>query len=189
MAYLSEIEIKKLKFARVGINVLISSNSSIYNPELIEIGDNSRIDDYCSISGKITIGRNVHISSYVMVVGGVEGVTFEDYSGASFGCKIFTSSDDYSGEYLTNPTIPEEFKSVTRAPIKISKHAIIGTNSVIFPGVNIEVGCAIGAMSMINKNTKPWGIYVGIPGRRIKERSRNLLSLDSKYREKYDENI
>lgn len=185
MAYLNETEIKNLNFARVGRNVLISSKSSIYNPELIEIGDNSRIDDFCSISGNVTIGRNVHIASYVMVIGGVEGVTFDDFSAASFGCKIFSSSDDYSGQFLTNPTIPEEFKSVTRAPIKISKHAIIGTNSVIFPGVTIEEGCAIGAMSLVNSDTNAWGVYAGIPARKIKDRSRELLILESKYKEKF----
>jgi galactoside O-acetyltransferase len=181
MAYLSDNEIKNLKFARVGINVLISSKSSIYNPELIEIGDNSRIDDFCSISGKVTIGKNVHISSYAMVLGGTAGVIIEDLSAVSFGCKIFSSSDDYSGKFLTNATIPEEFKSVTRAPIKISKHAIIGTNSVIFPGVIIEEGCAIGAMTLVNKSTTPWGVYVGIPARRIRDRSHDLIRLELQF--------
>jgi acetyltransferase-like isoleucine patch superfamily enzyme len=183
MAFLNEREIKDINFARVGTNVLISSNASIYNPELIEIGDNSRIDDFCSISGKVSIGKNVHLASYVMVNGGTEGVTFGDYSGASFGCKIFSSSDDYSGKFLTNPTIPEEFKSVTKAPIKISKHAVIGTNSVIFPGVIIEEGCAIGAMTLVNKSTKPWGIYMGIPARRIRDRSQDLIRLELQFHE------
>jgi acetyltransferase-like isoleucine patch superfamily enzyme len=187
LSYLNDHEIKNLKFARVGRNVLISSKSSIYNPELIEIGDNSQIDDFCSISGKVIIGRNVHIASYSMIIGGTEGITLEDFSGVSFGCKIFSSSDDYSGGFLTNPTIPEEFKSVTRAPIKISKHAIIGTNSVIFPGVTIEEGCAIAAMSLVNKDTTAWGIYAGIPARRIKDRSQELLVLESEYNKKFSQ--
>jgi acetyltransferase-like isoleucine patch superfamily enzyme len=187
LSYLNDSEIKNLKFARVGINVLVSSKTSIYNPELIEIGDNSRIDDFCSISGKVIIGKNVHIASHSIVIGGIEGITLEDFSGVSFGCKIFSSSDDYSGEFLTNPTIPEEFKSVTRAPIKISKHAIVGTNSVIFPGVIIEEGCAIAAMSLVNKNTTAWGIYAGIPARRIKDRSRELLVLESEYIKEFNQ--
>jgi galactoside O-acetyltransferase len=116
-----------------------------------------------------------------MVLGGTAGVTLEDFSAISFGCKIFSSSDDYSGKFLTNATIPEEFKSVTRAPIKISKHAIVGANSVIFPGVIIEEGCAIGAMTLVNESTSPWGVYAGIPARRIRDRSQDLIRLELQF--------
>ena len=39
----------------------------------------------------------------------------------------------------------------------------------------MEDGCAVGALSLVNNNCKEFGIYVGIPARRIRERSRNLL--------------
>ena len=32
-------------------------------------------------------------------------------------------------------------------------------------------------MSLINRSTEPWGIYAGVPARRIRERSRELLEL------------
>jgi galactoside O-acetyltransferase len=32
-------------------------------------------------------------------------------------------------------------------------------------------------MSLVNRSTQPWGIYVGIPARRVKERSKELLEL------------
>ena len=52
---------------------------------------------------------------------------------------------------------------------------------MIFPGVEIAEGCAIGALSIVNKSTEPWGIYFGTPVRRIKNRSKNLLELEEKY--------
>jgi len=105
----------------------------------------------------------------------------QDFSGLAFGCKLFTSSDDYSGKTLTNPTIPERFKSITHGPISIGRHVIIGTNSVVFPGVDVAEGCAIGALTLVTKSTLPWGIYLGAPARRVKERAKDLLILEAQY--------
>ena len=82
---------------------------------------------------------------------------------------------------MTNPTIPMKYKNVKEKPIFISKHVIVGTNSVILPGVKIAEGCSIGAMSMVTKTTKPWNIYFGIPAKIIKKRSRNLLGMANQF--------
>lgn len=182
MAFLNENEVIEMKFAHVGMNVLISTRASIYNANMISIGDNSRIDDFCLISGKVTIGRNVHVAAFSNVAGGEEGITLGDFSGLAYGCHVFSQSDDYSGDTLTNPTVPTEFKSVLKKGVKISNHVIIGTNSIVFPGVTIAEGCSIAAMSLINKDTEEWGVYAGIPARRIKNRSKNLLQLEIEYR-------
>jgi acetyltransferase-like isoleucine patch superfamily enzyme len=49
------------------------------------------------------------------------------------------------------------------------------------PGANIAEGCSVGAMSMVNKKTTPWGIYVGIPAKRVKERNKEVLKLEKKF--------
>jgi galactoside O-acetyltransferase len=182
LAYFSEVELSKMQFASLGINVLISTRASIYNADRISIGDNSRIDDFCLLSGKVEVGRNVHFAAYSHVAGGEEGISFGDFSALAYGCHVFSQSDDYSGETLTNPTVPAKFKSITKASVKISNHVIIGTNSIVFPGVTIAEGCSIGAMSLVNKDTEEWGIYTGIPANRIKDRSRNLLQIEIEYR-------
>ena len=41
-------------------------------------------------------------------------------------------------------------------------------------------GCSFGAMCLINKSTEPWGIYVGAPARRVKERKRDLVEMAKK---------
>ena len=68
MAFYTEEELHHLGFKALGKNVKISKRASIYNPELIEIGDHSRIDDFCVLSGKIRIGRNVHIAVFCNLV-------------------------------------------------------------------------------------------------------------------------
>jgi len=192
MAYLTEYELKELGLKKVGKNVKISTKASIYNPELIEIGDNSRIDDFCIISGKVIIGRNVHITPFCLLAGGEEGIILEDFTTLAYGVTIFTRSDDYSGETLTNSTIPIKYRYKTiKAPVIVKRFSIIGTRSVIFPGVVLEEGTAIGAMSLVNKSTEPWSIYVGIPAKKIKDRSKDLLKQFQEYIQEYinDENI
>ena len=181
MAFIPEEQLANFGFIKLGKNVLISDKASIYNADRIEIGDNSRIDDFCVISGKVSIGRNVHIAVFCNVAGGTEGIVFEDFSGLASGCHVFTQSDDYTGRTLTNPTVPAKFKSVTKKAVRISRHVIVGTGSLIFPGVTLTEGTSVGALSLVNKSTQPWSVYFGIPAKRIKARSQELLNLEKQY--------
>ncbi len=94
MAYLNRESLNTIGFKRLGKNVKISDKTSIYDPELIEIGDNVRIDDFCVISGKVTFGRNVHITVFCNLAGGTEGLVMEDFSTLAYGCHVFTQSSD-----------------------------------------------------------------------------------------------
>lgn len=174
-------EVSAIGFAHVGRNVKISTKASIYGPDQMVIGDNVRIDDFCLLSGKITLGRNVHIAVACHIFGGSEGVELGDFAGLSFCVNVFTQSDDYSGAHLTNPTVPEKYTGVHCAPVVIGRHAIIGANALVFPGVSIAEGCSVGAMALVNKSTEPWGVYVGQPARRVKDRGQGLLALEQAY--------
>jgi len=175
MTYLAQEEINSMGFKNVGKNVKISDKAIIYDHCNIEIGDNSRIDDYCLISGRVSIGRFCHITPMCLIAGGQPGVFISDYCTLAYGVKIFSQTDDYSGESLTNSTIPKKYKHEKLKAVHIRRLTIIGAGSTILPGTNIAEGCAIGAMTLVNKNTLPWGIYAGIPAKRIKERSQLLL--------------
>ena len=181
MAFLDKNQLEHMGFKHLGSNVRISDKASIYNPEQIEIGDHSRIDDFCVISGKVTIGRNVHIAVFCNVAGGEKGVTFEDFSGLAYGCHVFTQSDDYGGRTLTNPTVPDKYKREIKKAIVIGRHSIVGTNSLIFPGVILAEGTSVGALSMVTKSTEEWSVYFGNPAKRIKARKRDLLELEKEY--------
>ncbi len=181
MAFLSEQQLSEMGFKALGKNVRISDKAAIYNHDQIEIGDHSRIDDFCVVSGKIKIGRNVHIAVFCNLAGGSEGITIEDFAGVAYGSHLFTQSDDYTGRALTNPTVPEKYKRETKKPIVIGRHSIIGTASLIFPGVSLAEGTSIGAMSMVTKSTLEWSIYVGNPAKRVKTRKQDMLALEKAY--------
>lgn len=181
MAYFIQSELAQMGFKALGKNVKISTKASIYNYDQIEIGDNSRIDDFCLLSGKISIGKFVHITPYCNLAGGIKGIVMEDFTTLAYGVHVFTQSDDYSGETLTNSNIPEKYKKVARATVYIKKHTIVGACSVIMPGVELREGTSIGAMSLVRKSTEEWSIYVGNPAKKIKARSKALLVLEKEF--------
>ncbi len=178
--FYSEDELKEIGFEKIGKNVLISKKASIYGSERMTIGNNVRIDDYCILSGRINIGNYVHIAVFSAIFGGSEGIVFKDFSGVSSRCGIYATTDDYSGEFMTNPTVPSEYTNIISKRVVIGRHVDIGTGSTVLPGVEIGDGCAFGAMTLVSKSTKPWGFYMGYQCVRIKERSDRILELEEK---------
>lgn len=176
-SFYTEMELKKLGIKQIGKNVLISRKASLYGVDRIEIGDYVRIDDFCILSGKITLGSYIHISAYTSFFGGrTKGIVVEDYATVSSRCVVYACSDDYSGDYMTNAVIPEHYTNVCEARVCIKRYSIVGSGCTILPGTTIGEGAAVGAMSLVNRNLEQWGIYVGIPCKRLKDRNRGLLS-------------
>jgi acetyltransferase-like isoleucine patch superfamily enzyme len=181
MPYLSKRQLHKIEFKYLGNEVLISNFVSLHKPELMSIGDRSRVDDFSALSGNVEIGKNVHIAVHNSITASKEAALLDDFSGLAMGCHLFTSSDDYSGVTLTNPTVSNEFKSIEHGVIHLERHVIVGAGSVVFPGVHLAEGCSFGAFSLINKSTSAWGIYRGIPAKRVGDRSMDLLKLETEY--------
>lgn len=180
--FLSDEEIKKIGIKKIGKNVLIGKNVILYSPEKLVIGDNVRIDDFTIISGNVILHSYIHISQFCGLYGGEEGIEMEDYSGLSSRVSVYSVSDDYTGKSMTNPMIPLKYKpTMISEKVLIKKHSIIGVNSVILPGVTIGEGCSLGAMSFVNKSLDDWGIYVGNPVRRVKDRSKELLVYEREF--------
>lgn len=177
-SYYTDSELRRIGFLKVGACVKISRKASFYRPESILINDYVRIDDFCILSGKITIDSYVHIAAYSALFGGTVGIDIGKYSNISSRVCIYALSDDYSGKTMTNPMIPDRFKAVLQKRVSIEDNVIIGTGSTILPGVTLSQGTAIGAMSLVKSSTKPWMIYAGIPVKVVKKRSKDLLKLE-----------
>lgn len=184
MSFITNDELKAMGFKHLGKDVKISSKASIYNAKNISVGDFSRIDDFCVLSagtGGIQIGCHVHIAVFALLIGQGK-ITVGDFVGISSRAAIYSSNDDYSGEFMTNPTIPSAFTNVTTAPVSMGRHSIIGSGSVVLPGLSIGEGVAIGALSLVTRDCEPFGIYVGTPARKVKDRKDNLLQLEKSFR-------
>jgi galactoside O-acetyltransferase len=183
MSFHSSDALRDMGFLSVGENVRVSTKASIYGASRISLGANSRIDDFCVLSageGGIYIGRNIHIAVMCSLIGKGR-IELHDFSGLSNRVSIYSSSDDYSGEYMTNPTVPEQYTNVDHRNVVLERHVIIGSGSVILPGITIGEGTAVGALCLVSKDLEPFGIYAGSPLKRIKARDKRLLELEKHY--------
>ncbi len=166
-------------FKSIGQNVKISDKAVFYNPGGISIGDNTRIDDFCLLSGDdIIIGKNVHLACYVSLIGKGK-IELGDYSSVSFKGSVFSSSDPYDGSQMTNPTVPETVRTTYHKPVYIGRHVVVGCHSCVFPGVSIGDGSAIGAMSMVSKDIGVSAIAYGVPAKTKDIRLNNIFDLEN----------
>jgi galactoside O-acetyltransferase len=183
MSYRDCDEIAAIGFASVGKDVRISTHASIYAAERIAIGDHVRIDDFCILSsgpGGIEIGSYVHIAAYSSIIGAGK-VTLEDFANISSRVGIYSSSDDFSGRTMTSPLVDDRFKAVDNRPVCIGRHVVIGTGSVVLPGVTLHQGVSIGALSLVKSDCDEFGIYAGSPAIRVGDRSRELLEAERRF--------
>jgi acetyltransferase-like isoleucine patch superfamily enzyme len=179
--YYETDELRTFGFKSVGKNVKIAKNTTIIGLNNIELGNNIRIDGNVVIAayaGSLILGNYIHIGGgcHLSCAG---RIVLEDFSGLSQGVKIYSVTDDYSGHSLTNPTVPQKFLNVKIAPVVLKKHVIVGSGSVILPGVVVGEGSSIGALSLVTKSLDVWVIYFGTPARKLKARSKRLLQLEN----------
>ncbi len=158
-------------FKACGEHVKIYPTAKLVGHQHMELGSNIIVDDFTLVmaAAEMKIGSFVHIGAFSSIMGGGR-LMMEDFSGISAGVRLWTGNDDYSGTALANPTVPEEYRSVSRSFIEIGRFCIVGSNSVVLPGVKIGEGAVVGANSLVKEDLEPWTINVGNPTRAVKLR-------------------
>lgn len=183
MTALDRAAVEAMGFASVGRDVRVSDRATFYGVANISLGDNVRIDDFCVLSagtGGITIGSHVHIAVYSSLIGSGR-IVLGDFCNISSRVSVYSSSDDYSGATMTNPTVPARYTNVTHADVIFGRHVIVGCGSVVLPGVTLQDGVAIGALSLVRDDCSSFGIFAGTPAKFVRERRRDLLNLELRY--------
>ena len=89
----------------------------------------------------------------------------------------FSATDDFSGEYMISPMVPEEYTNLEKGRVELENFAQIGANSIIMPNTTVHEGAVCGTFSFIKKDLEPWSINVGIPAKKKKERKKNIINL------------
>jgi len=180
----TEHDLKEEGFRALGSNVRIARNCTVVGAENISIGNNVRIDGYSTIiatgDGYVTLGSNIHIGGHCTILAG-KGFVMNDFSTLSWGVRVFTQTDDFSGTFMTNPTVPSQYTNVYGGLVTLGRHSVIGAGCVILPNINIPEGVAVGALSLLNQDLVKWSIYAGIPAKIIKKRSSELLSYEQDF--------
>ena len=183
-AFLSRAALEALGFARLGADVLIHETAVIVDCAKIALGSRVRIDPFVILStrGGVEFGDNVHIGGH-SVVAGQSSVYFGDFVNISHHVGVYTSNEDISGRTLSHPTVSTLAGGVRTAPIRFDRHSGVGAGSMVLPGASFAEGSILGAMSRVGRPLKPWTTYAGVPARRMRERSRDLLAQESAYLE------
>ncbi len=177
--YFNESDLADLGFKSIGNNVLVARDAIFVGIKNISIGNHVRIDSNVTLAsnaGYLSIGNYCHIGggSHLNCTGGVR---IGNFVAISQGVKIYSASDDYSGDFMTNPTVPQILRRDQVGEIQIDDHVIVGSGSVILPGVHLATGAAVGALSVVKNNADEFKIYAGSPARIVGSRSRNVENL------------
>jgi acetyltransferase-like isoleucine patch superfamily enzyme len=177
--WISRSDLENMGFMSIGSNCLVDSRAMIYGPEKISLGSNVRVDAFSTVSsqgGRVEIGNHVHIATGVVIYGS-GGVSLASGSGLAAGVKILSATDDFMWGNLANPTMPDEFRAVSSAPVVLLEHVLVGVNSVILPGSTIGFGAAVGALTLVKGVVQDHQIVSGNPmrviGMRNSERMQN----------------
>lgn len=181
--WLSEERIKELGLAAFGHDVLLDDSVVLHGAEQIRLGSHVRIEAGSVLTanpGRLTLGSHVHVSvgSYIFASGA--DVEVEDFAGMAPRVCIFSESDDYSGGAFTNPTVPDELRNVTVAPVRVGRYVAIGAGSVILPGVHVGEGASVGALTVVHRSVPEGMVVAGNPMRRVGTRDvARLRSLEA----------
>jgi acetyltransferase-like isoleucine patch superfamily enzyme len=175
-------ELRALGVAVRGADIAVDRSVQFFGAEHVLLGNRVRIDCFGLISAGqdgIEIGSNIHIAAGCYLFGSGGRITLADFANLSSRVAVYTASDDYSGGYLTGPTVPNEFKRLTCSSVSVGRHAIIGAGSVILPGVSLGFGAAVGALTVVRRSVGECEIVSGnpaetLPRRRDGERLRRL---------------
>lgn len=152
-----------LKFC--GQNVIIGKTVRIRRPDLVSIGDNTIIDDFTYISCALEIGSYCHIASNVTISGGANGkLTLKNMVGIGCGCSVHVASSDYLFASMDLPSVPEQYRfGGVCDDIFLESYVLLGSHTVVLPGVYLPEGFASGAHTVISqKKYEDWTLYRGL---------------------------
>jgi galactoside O-acetyltransferase len=161
------------RLAHVGKDTEVFYWALILKPEVIEIGDGSRIDDYCRLEGGmgLKIGRYVHIASFASILGGGEA-ELGDCSGMAQGARVVTGSGHPCEEHFPLRMLEGDPYHRMRGRNVLGPYSFIAANAVVMPNVTVGEGAVVAAGAVATKDVPPWTVVAGVPARVIGERKK-----------------
>ncbi len=138
--------------------------------EITKKGNPVRIDEgfHCTIN--LYLGDYVHISPYVVMIGGIFCNFYaHGFNNIMTGAKIICASDRFDGSGLPGSLIPDELKgTVIHGNIIMEEFSNLGTNAIMMPGSRLSKGALLTIGSVLFGDTVEWGVYKGNPAKLVK---------------------
>lgn len=153
----------------LGDNVKILGDIDLRNRERgrILIEDGVVLDEGCRLiaanNATLRIGKDSRIGLYTVINCGAD---------ITLGSQVLVSGFCYlqSSNHGFKKGAPIMLQKHTYGNVSIESDAWLGSHVTVLPGVTIGTGSVVGAKSVVTKNIKEYGIYVGIPAVEIGER-------------------
>lgn len=132
----------RLAGVRIGKGSTIHTGARFYDPQTVEIGEDSIIGEGVVLDGraKLSIGNHVDIATDVMIYNSQHDVQSEDFH-------------------------------ATTGEVIIEDYVFIGPRVIIQPGVAIGKGAVVAAGAVVTKTVEPFTIVGGVPAKKIGERA------------------
>lgn len=131
----------RLAGVKIGKGSRIHMWCNFFNPQNIEIGEDTIIGDHAFLDGRarLTIGNHTALASSVF---------------------IYNSEHDMAGE---------EF-SAREEEVIIGDYVFIGPRVIILPGVKIGKGVVVAGGAVVTSDIPPFTLVGGVPAKKIGER-------------------
>lgn len=133
----------------------------------IVVGEGTVIQPYAYLhtdGGNIKVGKHCSVNSFCMLLG-QGGLTIGDNVRIANHTSIIPSNHIFD-----RIDVPIHGQGSSKRGVHIENDVWIGAGVRILDGVKVSTGCVIGAGSVVTKSTEPFGVYVGVPAKRIKNR-------------------
>jgi acetyltransferase-like isoleucine patch superfamily enzyme len=162
----------RTEIVRVGSDVTFYENCFLQGPaERFTVADHVDFYPMTYLSlGKgptsfIDIGHTTHFAPGCVLYGW-GGLTIGPHCNIAAHCVLATIGHDP----VRRGDKPMAIPPYVSAPITLEEDIWLGANVTVTSGVTIAKGCMIGANAVVNRSTEPFGLYVGVPATRKRDR-------------------
>ncbi len=143
----------------------IGKNTHLSN---VTVGFGSYINNNCDFTNT-EIGKYTSIGANVSTILGSHPL---DGCHVALHPAFYSKSEELGFSYADFYDYEEQafLDTEKRVQVKIGNDVWIGNNCLILEGVTIGDGAVIGAGSVVNSDVKSYGVYAGVPAKKIKMR-------------------
>ncbi|MFC4077398.1 acyltransferase [Salinithrix halophila] len=155
----------------IGEGSTIGANAVLYRGSLLGVevlvGDQAFLREKCRIGDRVVIGRGVAVENQVEIGSHTKIQTnayitaysrLEEHVFIAPG--VTTTNDNFMGR------TEERFQHVKGPTVK--RGARVGGGAILLPGVVVAEESFIAAGAVVNRDTEPAAVYVGVPARRLR---------------------
>jgi UDP-3-O-[3-hydroxymyristoyl] glucosamine N-acyltransferase len=156
----------------IGDGTTLGANTVLYRGSLfgkeVMIGDQASVREKCTIGDHVVIGRGVAVENQVEI-GSFTKIQTNAYITAYTTLEehvfiaptVTTTNDNFMGR------TKERFQHL-RGP-RVKRGARVGGGSILLPGITVAEESFIAAGALINRDTEPKRLYVGVPARALRD--------------------